>query len=150
MKRKITKLEEKLINDGWCLTIKRYTGKGSNKVLCYEYHKTSDLRNDNKVYDQIIVLDQKRSQVVDYGIKNVCFDFVSDEEICLLRFLRLELKHFVERVDKEVNWNTNDNEPDKVVAVPNSELDEREELGAMTFEQFDELCQEKEKSDNEN
>ena len=50
MKRKLTELEQKLINDGWCLTTKRYTGKHNQKILCYEYHKTSDLRNDNKTY----------------------------------------------------------------------------------------------------
>lgn len=69
MKRKVTELEQKLINDGWCLTTKRYTGKHSQKILCYEYHKTSDLRNDNKTYDLFIQLDQKRSQIVKYGVE---------------------------------------------------------------------------------
>lgn len=100
MKRKITELERKLINDGWCLALKRYSGKHSDKILCYEYHKTSDLRNNGKTYEQIIKLDQKRSQIVDYGIKNVVVDFLNDQELCLLRFLHLELKHFVERVSK--------------------------------------------------
>ena len=36
------------------------------------------------------------------------------------------------------------NEPGKVVVVPNSELDERQDLPPMTPEQFDELCEEME------
>ena len=60
MNRKITELEQKLIDDGWYLNLKRYMGKRSDKIECYEYHKTSDIRNDGKTYDQIIKLDQKR------------------------------------------------------------------------------------------
>ena len=98
MKRTITELEQKLIDNGWCLTLKRYIGKHSEKTLCYEYHKTSDIRNNGKTYEQIIKLDQKRSQIVDYGIKNVVIDFLNDQELCFVRFLHLELRHFVERL----------------------------------------------------
>ena len=143
MKRKITNLEQKLINDGWQLVLKRYQGKKSEKVLCYEYHKTSDLRNNNKTYDQVIQLDQKRSQIVNYGIKNVVIDFLNDQELCLIRFLHLELRHYVEKLTKR--------EPRKIKPLLNkvSESDwhynEKQELPPMTPEQFDELCQEIEK-----
>ena len=165
MKRKVTELEQKLINDGWCLTTKRYTGKHSQKILCYEYHKTSDLRNDNKTYDLFIQLDQKRSQIVKYGVTNIQIDYLDREELDLIRFLFLELRHFVERIEKEIFYSTEIdtpryivkdiideekeklikslNEPDKVI-VPNSELDERVEIAPMTPEQFDELCKEHE------
>lgn len=168
MKRKTTELEQKLINDGWCLTIKRYTGKHSEKTHCYEYHKTSDLRNNGKSYEQIIELDQKRSQIVNYGIANIQINYLDREELDLIRFLFLELRHFVERVEKEIFYSTEIdppryiggkdiseeekqkmlnslNEPGKVVVVPNSELDEKQELPPMTPEQLDELCQEMEK-----
>ena len=137
MKRQVTELEQKLISDGWYLTNKRYMGKHSEKILCYEYNKTSDLRNDNKVYDLFIHLDQKRSQIVKYGIKNLSIDYMSDDELMLVRFLFLELRHFVERLTKK--------EEKLVVCVPNSELDEKQELPPMTPEQFDELCAEMEK-----
>ena len=138
MKRKITDLEQKLINDGWCLTIKRYTGKHSEKTHCYEYHKISDIRNNGKSYEQIIELDQKRSQIVNYGIANIQINYLDREELDLIRFLFLELRHYVERLTKV--------EEPKVasVNVPNSELDEKQELPPMTPEQFDELCQEME------
>ena len=137
MKRKNTELDQKLIENGWYLTNKRYTGKHSEKTQCYEYVKTSDLRNDNKTYDLFILLDTKRSQIVNYGIKNVSFDYLGEIELCSLRFLHLELRHFIERltqVDKPL-----------VVNVPNSEYDEQVEIAPMTPEQFDELCKENEK-----
>lgn len=136
MKRKITELENKLIEDGWCLTIKRYTGKHSEKTHRYEYHKTSDIRNNGKCYEQIIELDQKRSQIVNYGIANIQINYLDEEELTLIRFLFLELRHYVERLTKVEETKVN---------VPNSELDERQELPPMTPEQFDELCQEMEK-----
>lgn len=138
MKRKITELEEKLIEDGWCLTIKRYTGKHSEKTHRYEYHKTSDIRNNGKCYEQIIELDQKRSQIVNYGITNIQINYLDREELDLIRFLFLELRHYVERITKVEEPKVN---------VPNSELDEKQELPPMTPEQFDEMCQEME---NEN
>ena len=154
MKRKITDLEQKLINDGWCLTIKRYTGKHSEKTYCYEYHKISDIRNNGKSYEQVIELDQKRSQIVNYGIANIQINYLDREELDLIRFLFLELRHYVERVKQET-LHPITIEPKFVKAimehgkitsvnVPNSELDDKQELPPMTPEQFDELCQEME------
>lgn len=151
MKRKVTELEQNLIDDGWCLTTKRYTGKHSQKILCYEYHKTSDLRNDNKTYDLFIQLDQKRSQIVKYGIANLFVERMSSDELMIVRFLFLELRHYVERLTKE-----NDDVIGTLLHtakklgeiadgfVPDIELDEKQELAPMTPEQFDELCKEKE------
>ena len=148
MKRKVTDLEQKLINNGWCLTIKRYTGKHSEKTHCYEYHKTNDITNNGKSYEQVIQLDQKRSQIVNYGIANIQIDYLDREELDLIRFLFLELRHFVERTEKEI-WNSTPIDPPRYIGpnVPNSELDEKQELPPMTPEQFDEMCQEME---NEN
>lgn len=143
MKRKVTDLEQKLINDGWYLANKRYTGKRSEKTLCYEYHKTSDLRNDNKTYDLFIQLDQKRSQIVKYGVANLFMERMGSEELMIVRFLFLELRHYVERLTKPPIVLTKENS----CVIPISELDEREELPPMTPEQFDEMCQEME---NEN
>ena len=160
MKRKITNLEQRLIDDNWCLAIKRYTGKHSEKILCYEYHKTSDLRNNGKCYEQIIELDTKRSQIVNYGIANIQINYLDRDELDLIRFLFLELRHYVERVEQESitkivvkDISEEDkqkilnslNEPGKLVVVTNSELDERQDLPPMTPEQFDELCEEIEK-----
>lgn len=136
MKRKVTDLEQKLIKDGWYLTTKRYTGKHSQKILCYEYHKTSDLRNDNKTYDLFIQLEQKRAQIVKYGIANLFMEQMSEDELTLVRFLFLELRHYVERLTEK--------EKPLVVNVPNSDYDERVEIAPMTPEQFDELCKENE------
>lgn len=137
MKRKITELEQKLLDNGWYLANKRYTGKRSEKTLCYEYQKTSDLRNDNKVYDLFINLDLKRSQIVKYGVANLFIERMTEEELTIVRFIFLELRKFVESLTKVEEPKVN---------VPNSELDEKQELPPMTPEQFDELCQEMEKT----
>ena len=91
--------------------------------------------NNKKDY-RIIELDQKRSQIVNYGIANIQINYLDREELDLIRFLFLELRHYVERLTKVEETKVN---------VPNSELDERQELPPMTPEQFDELCQEMEK-----
>ena len=155
MKRKTTELEEILIKDGWQLVLKRYVGKRSEKTLCYEYHKTSDIRNESKTFDQIIKLDQKRSQIIDYGIANIQIDYLDREELDFIRFLFLELRHFVEKLNGVVvkGWYQHKLTEDKgaiiPINVPNSELDERQQLPPMTPEQFDELCEEMEKNNNE-
>lgn len=105
MARKITELEQKLLDDGWKLTIKHYTGKHSEKSFCYEYHKTSDLRNNGKVYDLFIYVNKKRSQIVKYGVKNLTFQYMGDDELTLVRFLFLELKHFIQRIQGGENTN---------------------------------------------
>lgn len=144
MKRKITDLEQKLIDDGWCLTIKRYTGKHSEKIHCYEYHKTSDLRNDNKTYDLFIQLDQKRSQIIKYGLASLFMERMGNDELMVARFLFLELRHYVERL-------TEKREPRPIKPMLNEpseshwEYNEKDELPPMTPEQLDELCQEMEK-----
>lgn len=152
MKRKITDLEQRLIIDGWYLAIKRYTGKNSERTFCYEYHKLSDITKDGKSFEQVIKLDQKRSQIVDYGVRNIYLHYLNDQEMCFVRFLFYELKHYVEKVEKELDFNSNDPliKPINMAAitnVSNSELDERQELPPMTPEQFDEMCQEMENDD---
>ena len=151
MKRKITELEQKLLDNGWCLAIKRYTGKHSEKTHCYEYHKTSDITNNGKSYEQVIQLDQKRSQIVNYGIANIQIDYLDDDELMLIRFLFFELKKYVQSLGVVVKgWIctklTEERGAIIPINVPNSELDEKQELPPMTPEQFDELCQETEKT----
>lgn len=143
MQRKITKLESVLLENGWYLAIKRYKGKHSEKIECYEYHKTSDLRNDGRTFELVIKLDQKRSQIVDYGVKNVYLHYLNDQELCFVRFLFLELRHFVERTIKQLEKDC----PQNNVVVPSDDLIEKPGITPMTPEQLDELCQEKEKGE---
>jgi len=143
MKRKVTEIESKILNDGWCLTTKRYTGKHSQKILCYEYHKTSDLRNDGKSYDLFIHLNQKRLQIVKYGIKNLFIEEMTTDELMIVRFLFLELRHYVERLTEKRELR----QVDPLLNKPsdrNWEYNESEEITPLTPEQFDELCKEKE------
>ena len=136
MKRKITNLEQKLINDGWCLTIKRYIGKHSEKTFCYEYHKTSDLRNESKTYEQIIKLDQKRSQIVDYGIKSVFVDFLNDQELTFVRSLFLMLRLYVEKLTENVWWQ------DMELKQDNGKPLSLDNIEPLTNDEIVELCEE--------
>ena len=140
MKRKVTELEQKLINDGWCLTIKRYTGKHSEKILCYEYHKLGDFRCDKKVFDLFITLDQKRSQITDYGILNLHMERLTEDDLLVIRFVIVELRHYIKRVTEPHIVVTEE----KGCTIPLEEPYDFEKREPMTPEQFDELCQEKE------
>lgn len=131
MKRKITKLEQKLISKGYYLSHKQYYGRKSEKTLCYVYVNKS----------AFVKLDFKRENVLTYGLLNYH----------ALELTRIEMQG----IDLLLNMISNDFsikdnvEPiikqEKTTVIPISELDEQEEYGAMTFEQFDELCLEKEK-----
>lgn len=60
MERKITDLEQRLINNGYRLTKKIYGGKKSDKTLYYYYEKGN----------QYVKLDYKRETVLGVGISN--------------------------------------------------------------------------------
>ena len=60
MERKITDLEQRLINNGYRLTKKIYGGKNSKKTLYYYYEKGN----------QFVKLDYKREMVLGVGISN--------------------------------------------------------------------------------
>ena len=139
MKRKVTELEKKLIENGWYLAVKRYTGKGSNKILCYEYHKTSDIRNNGKTYKQVIRLNQKRTFVVGCGIANLQIEYLNDDELMVIRFVFFELRKFTEKL---TNVGSN-GEPLNVFTreIPSEELP-LEKTPPMTPEQLDERNEE--------
>lgn len=138
MKRKVTELEKKLIENGWYLAVKRYTGKGSNKILCYEYHKTSDIRNNGKTYKQIIRLNQKRSLIVGYGIANLQIEYLNEDELMVIRFVFFELRKFADRLTAE-----QDHSKDIVdyALIPSEEMPHKKQP-PMTPEEMDELCEE--------
>lgn len=136
MKRKTTDLERKLIEKGYYLSHKTYGGKKSQKTLFYYY--------TNK--NSFIKLDSKREKVVTYGLLNYHAMELTEMELQGIKIVLDMIKaEFV---------NSSSEKQEKVLGIPPlpikecqapSEFDEQEELGAMTPEQFDELCQEKEK-----
>lgn len=78
MKRKITELEQILLNDGWYLVSKEYTGKHSEKTDKYEYTKTIPYDNDLG-FQGFIYLNDKRNKVINVGIHNVYDDKMTYE-----------------------------------------------------------------------
>ena len=125
MKRKITNLEQRLIDKGYYLSHKHYGGRKSEKTLSYMYV--------NK--NAFVKLDSKREQVVDYGLLNYH----------AMELTRMELQGIEILLDMIKNDFIIEGyyEPTTVGIAP-SGFDENVELGDMTFEQFDELCKENE------
>ena len=155
MKRNVTELEQKLINDGWHLTLKRYHGKNAEKTLCYEYHKTADLRHEEQTFNQFIRLDTKRTKITKFGIENLNLETLDDETMLFLRGLFISLRDRVARLQaptKENEEKPNEElEKAKVLVkegmTPIDVFGEEENettdyLGSMTPEQMDELDQE--------
>ena len=75
MKRKVTELEQRLINNGYRLTKKEYGGRKSEKTICYDYEKG----------DQFVRLDYKRENILSLGITNYHPQVVTKLELEELR-----------------------------------------------------------------
>lgn len=70
MKRKITELEQILLNDGWYLISKSYKGKHSEKTDFYDYKKCLPYDKDLGL-DSVVRLNADRTKVINYCIPNV-------------------------------------------------------------------------------
>ena len=99
MERKITELEQKLLDDGWVLTEKHYTGNHSEKTEFYDYRKNVPYEKDLG-FDAIIRIDSKRTKILNIGIPNVYIDNLTREKheelVCRYRFLQDYVKKIVE------------------------------------------------------
>lgn len=74
MKRNITQLEEKLLNQGWKLTSKTYKGKESQLTECYVYSKIIDFEYDEFCFEAR--LNCHRDKIIAYHMVN-CLPIVS-------------------------------------------------------------------------
>lgn len=75
MKRKITELEKKLLNNGWKLSTKHYEGKHSERTWFYEY--TKYMNYEGELFGVKVIIDPKRNHIIDYGIENLIKDYAS-------------------------------------------------------------------------
>lgn len=128
MKRKITDLEQRLINKGYRLAHKEYGGRKSEKTLSYYYIKD----------DQFVRLNYKRDEVVSLGLLNYCRNHLTKYDIDGLRIRIYNIEQDIKEQEPK--------ETKPQIFVPCDD-DEQvvEYIGSMTPEQFDELCQEMEK-----
>ncbi len=108
MKRKITDLEQKLIDSGWKLIGKVYSGKHSEKTDHYEYFKMETLSTQNINYGQIIKLNAKRTEIVDFGLLKVSCDLLNEQLLVTLRVMLRNLHSFVDEITME-KWESDDN-----------------------------------------
>lgn len=143
MKRKITDLEQRLIDKGYYLSHKHYGGRKSEKTISYMYV--------NK--NAFVKLDNKREQVVDYGLLNYHAMELTTMELKGIELLLDMIKSDFKVDNKSVINVTQERSCELPLDEPTTNLeiaqylcdyDESDELGEMTFEQFDELCKEKE------
>lgn len=90
MKRTITDLEEKLIQEGYKLKSKEYGGKHSQKVVAYVYIKKDEVGDVTS-----IVLNQKRTKIVYYTINGIgCEELVRlHTKLCSI-YCSLEEKNY--------------------------------------------------------
>ena len=102
MKRKITELEKNLIEKGWELDHKTYTGKHSEKTFQYVYEKVyvgEYERNDGKIVvtttSAYCILNSKREKIESVEIKQ------NGGYLSLLALLFLECR--LKAIEKEVN-----------------------------------------------
>lgn len=83
MTRKITELEQLLLDDGWYLIRKNYEGKHSEKVSFYEYAKCV-LYEESLGFQAVVKLNAERNKIINIGIPNVNIaelDKESEEEL---------------------------------------------------------------------
>ena len=100
MKRKITDLEQKLLNDGWYLITKEYTGKNSEKTLSYEYTKCVPYDKDLG-FQAIVKLNANRDKVINVGIPNIYVDKLDSERAAELHNRFLFLKDYVSKITQD-------------------------------------------------
>lgn len=89
MKREITKLEQKLIDNGYKLEFKSYVGKHSQKVEFYCY------KGQLEDYEVLIYLDSKRQMVDHYCFENKTPRYIGLENIETLERVYKELTEFI-------------------------------------------------------
>ena len=92
MKRKITELEQKLLDNGWVLTSKEYCGNHSQFTKHYQYYKIIDLPHFS--YGVRVRLDKKRVKVLSYEVEEQ-YDYISKKELD-------DYKQVFEIVEKEL------------------------------------------------
>lgn len=110
MKREITKLEQKLINNGYKLEFKSYIGKHSQKVEFYCYK--GQLEN----YEVLIYLNSKRSKVDHYCFENKAPRYIDCENIIALERVYRELTDFIYSLSK-----SEEEHPEEIVEILESE-----------------------------
>ena len=134
MKRKTTQLEKRLLDNGYYLSHKSYSGRKSEKTLSYTY----------VCQNKFVRLDYKREKVITYGLLNYHAMELGEMELQGISLALSKVKNDIDycngwrKITPSWFFDRNAN------GVPPSEMNEQEELGAMTPEDFDELCQEHE------
>ena len=134
MKRKITILEQRLIESGFVLSFKAYHGKHSEKTLSYSYVKNNWL----------VELDQKREKIIRFSMVNVGFSTMDFKQLLALNNAFHELNCFIANLVETTKQVSGAELVQSIHDAVDHELEPKQKLPPMTPEQLDELNQEKE------
>ena len=109
MKRKITELEQKLLDKGWKLECKTYWGKHSQKVDTYEFYKEivvdiSELSPKPIRFPAKLILDCKKKEIIGYEVLNIGSQYVDENQLMLLKlrfaYVEQEIKEITGKEDE--------------------------------------------------
>ena len=91
MKRKITQLEQRLLDNGYYLSHKSYSGRKSEKTLSYTY----------VCQNKFVRLDYKREKVITYGLLNYHAMELTEMELQGIKLLLNFIKNDLESGEKD-------------------------------------------------
>ena len=114
MKREITRLEQKLIDNGYKLAFKSYVGKHSQKVEFYAY------KGHLEDYEIIVYLNSKRNLIDHYVFENKAPKYLGCENIYTLERVYKELTDFIYSISDSV---LSEESPEEIVEILESEND---------------------------
>jgi len=137
MKRKITELEQRLIDNGYYLSHKQYGGRKSEKTISYTYVQQN----------KFVRLDYKRENVLAFGLLNYHAMELTEME---WRGIKILLDMIKNDFDPQTNWVKVKLTKDNPKIIPLSEFDEQHELPPMSQEQFSDMCKEIENDQEKN
>ena len=117
-KRKTTQIEEKLIEDGWYLKSKSYSGKNSEKTDFYDYTKNVEFE-ENFAFAAIVRLDSKREKVINIGIPNINVDNLTRDK---LDDIHLRFEYLQTYIQKLLSAQKQNDDPQHTLTLDDLEL----------------------------
>jgi len=85
MKRKITELEQQLIEFGWKLVAKEYCGKNSEKTQNYVYEKKIGFVEYGIIpFKAKVIIDYKREKIIRFTFENYDCQFIGFKDLLIL------------------------------------------------------------------
>lgn len=140
MTRKITELEQLLLDDGWYLIRKNYEGKHSEKVSFYEYTKCVPYEKDLG-FQAVVKLNAERNKVINVGIPNVYVEKLDYDSSVELHSKFLFLKEYVMKITQthSIAENKETRTLDDLELTPHEKFEIEKALGTNDLDKIKEI-----------